>query len=132
MIRYIAASAAVLALLGLWAVPPLNGQDAAVNGNFELQDRGPWSLTGSNSHAEMALFDVDNDLVISWCWEREPGTNGGNGGLADQTKPASHDHRWIGGGNHRSDPGLYRRKQYDLVLSTQCSVLRGKYSVLSV
>ena len=56
-------------------------QNTVPNGDFELQDLGPWELTGSNAYCSMLQFDVAGIGSSSWCWKRMPGTNTGNGGL---------------------------------------------------
>jgi hypothetical protein len=62
-------------------VTPLSAQDMASNGNFELQALGAWSTNGQNTGALMVQHDVTGGGTASYCWERTPGTNGGNGGL---------------------------------------------------
>ena len=81
MIKGCLFTAAGLMLLFMASPAPLNAQDMAINGNFELQALGPWDMTGSNNNAAMATFDVDGDGTATNCWMKEPGTNGGNGGL---------------------------------------------------
>jgi hypothetical protein len=56
-------------------------QDTVPNGDFELQDLGPWDLTGSNSSTTMMMYDVGGTGKPSWSWRRMPGTGTGNGGL---------------------------------------------------
>lgn len=80
MFKAALALAAALAFL-ITAGSALQGQDMVLNGNFELQARGPWAMTGSNNNAAMATYDVDGDGTATYCWMKEPGTNGGNGGL---------------------------------------------------
>ncbi len=56
-------------------------QNTAANGDFELQDTGPWAKTGSNDGAMIIMFDVNGNGQTSLCWKRQPGSNIGNGGL---------------------------------------------------
>lgn len=78
------AGSVALALLFL-TVSAAEAQNVAANGDFELQDRGPWELTGQNQGSKPLSFDVDGDGYHSWSWKRQPGVKspeGGNGGLA--------------------------------------------------
>ncbi len=73
---------AILAIVFCFCpAPPASGQDMATNGNFELQTLGTWSTNGQNTGAQMVQHDVTGSGPPSYCWERTPGTNGGNGGL---------------------------------------------------
>jgi len=63
------------------------GQDNALaqnlvpNGDFEMQARAEWLLTGNNTGAQATTFDTNGNGDNSWCWKRTPGTTKGNGGL---------------------------------------------------
>ena len=74
------AGCAILLLLFNFGTDAL-AQNTVPNGDFELQDLGPWTLTGSNSSTAMVQFDVAGIGSSSWSWKRMPGTGTGNGGL---------------------------------------------------
>ncbi len=74
--------ALALGLMCLWAAPPLAAQERCMDGNFELGAAlGPWSLFGDNTGAGFVQYDVDGTGGPTWCLEREPGTDFGNGGV---------------------------------------------------
>ena len=80
MKKYLVA-AGCAALLALFLCQgDLFAQNTVPNGDFELQSQGPWILTGSNTGASCSVYDTSG-TGSSWCWKRQPGTNGGNGGL---------------------------------------------------
>lgn len=71
--------------LFLWAPPPLAAQEMCNNGNFELGAAlGPWTLFGDNTGAGFIQYDVDGAGGDTWCLKRLPGTDLGNGGVAQQ------------------------------------------------
>jgi hypothetical protein len=70
------------AALLLMAAAPLNAQEIACNGDFELNDWEPmWTLTGGNAHTQIAMFQTVIG-VNSLCLKRRPGTPNDNGGIA--------------------------------------------------
>ena len=81
------AGVAVL-LLFFWSPGMAKAQNTVPNGDFEVQDLGPWTMTGDNGWTTMKLYDTDGDGVDSWCWKRKPGTDNGqpfgNGGLEQE------------------------------------------------
>ena len=74
--------AGCIVLLLLFSGSDASAQNIVPNGDFELQDLGPWALTGSNSNTMLMQFDVTGSGQSSWSWRRMPGTGTGNGGLA--------------------------------------------------
>jgi hypothetical protein len=79
MFKVIVAAVLGVAVLGFWASPDLCAQDMAINGNFELDAMGPWTISGSNYNVGIGYFDVQGTGVASPCYRREPGTDVGNG-----------------------------------------------------
>jgi len=81
MLKPIVAAVAAAAVLLLFAPSPAVAQDMALNGNFELQDYGPWTIYGGNTGTSLVQDDVNNNGTATWCLERKPGTPDGNGGI---------------------------------------------------
>lgn len=69
-------------LLCLWGAAPLAAQERCMDGNFELGSAlGPWSLFGDNTGSQFTMYDVDGTGGDTWCLERSPGSDYGNGGI---------------------------------------------------
>jgi hypothetical protein len=84
MKRHLFGAGTIALLLFIFSSGVAFGQNVVANGNFDLEDRGPWELTGENTGAKALQFDVNGDINPSWCWKRQPGTKSpvsGNGGL---------------------------------------------------
>lgn len=76
---------AMLAVSALFLPQPeVAAQTVAPNGDWELQELGPWNLVGDNGNQLVTVYDVNGDGKLSWCWRRKPGLNAGqpfsNGG----------------------------------------------------
>ena len=81
MIKGCLFTAAGLLLLLVASPAPLHAQDMAINGNFELEALGPWSLFNNNAHSSLLVYDTSGDGTSSWCVERKPGKPNDNGGI---------------------------------------------------
>ena len=82
MRKVIVLSGLACGLMLAWAVHPLTAQEMCNDGNFELgKALGPWSLFDDNTGSSFAQYDVDGTGGATWCLERKPGSDYGNGGI---------------------------------------------------
>ncbi len=72
-----ACTAAVFLLCG----PPLAAQDMVLNGYFDFESTEKWTESGGTTGCDVVQYDVTGGGSPSWCYMREPGTNGGNGSI---------------------------------------------------
>jgi|GEM_PF-670858 len=61
-------------------------QTTVANGDYELAELGPWTLTGDNGNELVGYYDTNGNGSLNLCWRRKPGLNAGqpfgNGGCA--------------------------------------------------
>lgn len=81
MLKMNVLAAACVAALFLLGGPPLAAQDMVLNGYFDHQSTLKWTEAGGTAGCAVVQYDVTGTSSPSWCYEREPGTNGGNGSI---------------------------------------------------